>query len=491
MRTSMLLALASSFVFLGACTVPVEEVAGESDEAGEGASANESEIESDLLSDTDVDPEEIEASPSVMAEQLVIGGAPSAGSFYGVRVHGDSVGNTPRLNYMGTFRFRAERTGKVTKLVMQNRVVLPRQADLHAFWDKCKEAPPGGDWTKLRQCELDAWYNSGGQYHYGDGGRMQLELHEDDGHGFPKAAALSVAKKAYRPTGGSPRYVGTSHGMKMYLPGDDLQSLAEMELKAPVQVTAGKLYHLVAHQLSPQQGSVCMNGNYTYEPLTPAAGPAYGTDQVVMMRESASTPWYVRPNHQPMFAVGYDDGKRVGSGYNTIGSVRAATECGQTIGGKKRVRQTFKITDRDRLVDKLWLRLGRLESGLAPVKVTIFEGGSAIKSATVSESHVEKASSSDPVEYAEVSFASKIKLAKGKSYAVEISSTGDDGYFAYAAVGLKELGLDTQDWAAPEAQALFSSDGGAHWSSWRYGTKSSTCVETKGADLQMLFHVAQ
>jgi hypothetical protein len=474
MRTS-LFALASLVLLANACAVPVSS----DDEAAAGDGAD-----ADL---GDMTPDE---SPSKNAEELVSSAPPSA-SYYGNLVHGDSVGNTPTFKDLGTMRFRAERSGKVTSLAVINRVHRANQADLHLLWDRCHESPPGGDWTKLHQCELDAWYGLSAPYHKGDGGLVQLELHEDDGHGFPKAAALSVAKHAFRPVGTNARYVGTSHGMKFYVVAPSAPTIVEEELEAPVHVEAGKLYHVVLRQLAPEKGELCLDGVYTYEPLTPVGGPAFGDDQAVMIRDSASAGWRAREHIQPNYGLVYDDGVATGTGYMTVGSMNAATVCGLMIGQHHRARQTFTIHDHDRRVDKVLLRLGRDKNGLAPLKVTLDEGSHALASGTVTESKIGLHSGdASAFPYVEVKFASPIKLVKGRSYSLDIAApTSSAGYFAFAAVGQEELGLESQAWGAPDAKAWFSTDDGAHWSSWKYKSKDGSCHDAPGADLQVMFHV--
>jgi hypothetical protein len=355
---------------------------------------------------------------------------PFNGLFYGFpfscdhiqlsRIGGKEYGN------LLSFRFRAERSGKVSYVVYNNR-----------------------------------YDPEGNGYSSGDGGRIHAEFRADDGsvRHHPQNAVL--AKTESHTPGSNPPW-------------------RKLTFSSPVTVEAGKLYHVVFVQESGNYAST--NAAGTIKGYDNVFGPYWGNDNGSFHKLES---WY--PNgalrtprrwSQSYMSLGYTDGTEVGTGGWCI------ADNYPTIGGSRRIRQVFTVQGPDRDVNGVWFRAARKSGNTQPM---IFElknaGGAVIWSKQVAASQFSEGRLIDSLDILDangtirwtyVEFGKTIRLASGAKYSLELSSTASptDGYSTKAHLDLVQRGevRDRNAWSNAEAQ--ISTNGGSSW---------TTSIEPTGA----------
>ncbi len=405
---------------------------------------------------------------------------------YGAAVHGESWGHTRRYGYQASLRFAAERTGTLSAVVWQVRVLTCGEWDSTYKWPSCSP-------TYSADCKMERMYIGG--YHWGDGGLLQVTVQSDDGAGHPSGHVLATGTRTIRPVGSNPRVVGTRAGVTYYC-ANSFDAHPEVTLDHPLAVTAGQRYHLVITQRSPSTGLTVVNGSFTTASLSPPGGPYYGSRLQVMYRHAAGEGWTTREQESgntvlPDYALRYTDGTLDGTGYAGVNGSGA-----KLIGGANRVRQVIRVRDASRTVRGVWLRAGR-SSGSGALIATIKDAsGAHLLEASVAASRLGQVSSfyqtdaggariAVPWVYAD--FGGTALLRAGSRYTLELSSSSGS-YF----IGTDEVNITTRSvvWSDAESRAEYSRDGGSSWNVWDRDRDDGSHAQIPAADLTALFTLA-
>ena len=340
---------------------------------------------------------------------------PYNGLFYGLPFSSDAF-HPVRISSSAetSMRFRPERSGNVSRLTFNNR------------------------------------YNRGTQtgYSSGNGGLVHVELRTDDGTSrhWPTNTVLGKTNS--------------------YVPTSISAQFATLTFASPVQVEAGKLYHMVFIQGASNYFSI--NGMANTALNDPLGGPYFGND-FFMLQKSGGTwkrasdgalyPKYVMSS----LSIGYSDGSWIGhaAGWANFNNTH-------TFGGNRHVRQVFTVQGPTRKVNGVWFRVAR-RSGSAPLKVEVKDSsGSVMISRSVPASDISagdmdnKAAASTPIQWVYVAFPSVLTFQSGSKYSIQLSSSGAyqiKGMFDVEAWGFAK---DRNAWS--NAQAEISSNSGSSWS---------------------------
>lgn len=185
--------------------------------------------------------------------------APFSGRFIGLHLSAGGVGNTDfQYGRPHAYRFRAEKTGYITKVRYFNR------------------------------------YNSGGRtgYSSGNGGTIRIEIQTNSG-GVPSGRVLGQT--------------GTHNGLS-------IGRFPLLNMDRPAYVVEGYVYHMVFNQLS-TSGWVSVNDLHFFAPSTPLS--LYDPDFASLTRKWGS--WLHRRDRHPIYELHYADGQVKGQGYLDAG----------------------------------------------------------------------------------------------------------------------------------------------------------------------------
>ena len=382
---------------------------------------------------------------------------PMAGVFFGHHLMGEDTGNGILFRHAASRRFRAERTGAITAVRHNNRTLL--QANIA---DRCRD---GNVWCRCKDNDLDRYtcgYILANSYSVGNGGLIAIEIQSDDGsdHHLPSGEVLaSVAQQ----------YVPLRIAEQVY---------PVLELAAPAVLQAGRIYHVVYHQLNPPsdcpvgagysvseaahcdrtKGMVGLNG-ISFNATTDR-GPWLGRTAAVLTKQSSDDPWVLDPDNLSWLEVRYDDGTWTGDAYTYNDGASTA----RSIEGQHLVRQVFTVTDKARDVDGIWLRAGRApDSGTGTLSCVIrgSEGTAAMASF---------AASSFPVcggvcgEWAYSGLSAPLTLLPGQTYSVEFSAQQKGHFLVTTGFPLAYAPYSSESrntWE--DARAEYSNDNGRTW----------------------------
>lgn len=185
--------------------------------------------------------------------------APFSGRFIGLHLSAGGVGNTEfTYGRPHSYRFRAEKTGYITKVRYFNR------------------------------------YNSDGRtgYSSGNGGTIRIEIQTNSG-GVPSGSVLGQT--------------GTHNGLS-------IGRFPLLNMDRPAYVVEGQVYHMVFNQLS-TSGWVSVNDLHFFAPSTPLS--IYDPDFASLTRKWGS--WLHRRDRHPIYELHYADGQVKGQGYLDAG----------------------------------------------------------------------------------------------------------------------------------------------------------------------------
>jgi hypothetical protein len=384
----------------------------------------------------------VAGSPPSLAANL-----PYGGIFYGNAVAADAI-YPVKITYGrdADFRFRAERSGSVDSIQVNNRV------------------------------------NRSGEstYSTATGGRVMIELRADDGTAQHLPSSTVLAR--------SESYVPSEAG-----------DYPELAFDHPVTLQAGQIYHYVMVQLEPGQ-IASSNANFVANAGGVADNPYFGDVFNVFYGNGSS--WQIKrgssdaPNGQliPAFELGYTDGVSVGAG---MMAQKSATDA-VGIGGGALARQIFEVDGADKHVTGLWLRPARISNDGAPLEVTLKDGSGRIAwQGEIPADQISRTGGTDPrsaymngpVGWVYARFPETVTLESGQTYAVELGSSGK--YSIAATTDLSGKMQDRNAWDSGFAQV--STDGGQSWTGWTktFGSKETGFLSSHGGatnqDLPILF----
>jgi hypothetical protein len=278
-----------------------------------------------------------------------------------------------------------------------------------------------------------------GCYANGDGGQVLVRLQSDDGTSqhLPSGIVLT-SSLVTDPLRQWNRYVA---------------------FNSPVQLTQGKLYHLVFSNPDPDpiNNYVSIDDLYNDRRLPNMQPGISDTDLAVVWKSSSSSNWEVNYGHTPIFSLYYADGKRQGQGYTDALSSSGL----RSIYGSNKVRETFTVSGGNKTVTQVSVRLkksgssGNLSVRLENADGTLIEGGT-IPASSVSTSYA----------WVTYIFNTSRTLLSGKSYNLVLSAPYGDPYSIFPIQEGTLYGFQTP---SVFTEGKFQSSSGSSWQEVRQG----------------------
>lgn len=259
------------------------------------------------------------------------------------------------------------------------------------------------------------WYSTSGPnsgcngYGCGTGGSLQVCLYSDDGsdsHLWNAAQPIACLQE--------PNLRGKG-GLR-----SDAFSTAP-------QLQAGTLYHLHWHNSDPNhaQNYTSVNNLFVWHATTPRQPTVSDTDLAVLEGTQVLTQF------SPIFQLNYDNGSVQGQGY-----MECWIQAPADISDKAMVRENFTVTDSNRLVSAVSVRVNRA-SGNSPLILTLATlSGTVLAQGSVAASNFPQqalsgdSSANQPV-WGRYQFPAPLTLVVGQSYQLQLSATADTRYQAY------------------------------------------------------------
>ncbi len=198
-----------------------------------------------------------------------------------------------------------------------------------------------------------------GCYAAGDGGRIRVEIRDDDG----TASHLPAGK------------VLTSA-----LVSDPLtQWNRRVEFARAAALHAGQLYHIVYTNASEDEtrNFVSIDDLYTSEDGAELQPAANATSLGVLLRKAGAAAWELKPHHLPIFCLYFEDGFRQGQGYMDV------KQSGVMVSAESSVREVFSVEDATDPVALAGVRIKPLSSGGRLRILLATDSGQTIENATV------------------------------------------------------------------------------------------------------------
>lgn len=414
--------------------------------------------------------------PSLAPADLDYQDLPMGGLFYGNHEIGLHTGNAI-IAIDSARRFRASRSGRVVAVRHANRVLTDETIAV-----RCESNGDGSDWCDCIAHDLDertCGYALGNSYSVGNGGRILVELRTDD-DGWPGDTVLARTDGDFIPQEHPERYPTTLH------------------FRRAAEVEAGRVYHLVYRNLAPptrcglakvamedaascerDAGAISLNGVYFGDSgidRTIGVDPYRGRTAANLVRGSRDDKWRLDADNLSWYELGYDDGVWDGDSYAAHSVLWDAS---YVLDEFTRARQTFRIRDRDRRVDGVWINLGhapgkarsagRLEATL------VDEAGDVLATAWVEGSPACRETARRGARsgslwaphcrfWRHADFDRDVRLETGQRYALEFASK-DHGFLLASYFPLPNRETDNRkSW--PESRAEISTDGGDSWQTW-------------------------
>jgi hypothetical protein len=382
--------------------------------------------------------------PSVSQSSQNAEGLPHGGVLYGNPIGGESSGNSSKVIYKTAVRFRAEKTGTLSKLQWHNRTI-----DDASIKERCESSKYASDplWCNCYNNGLDRYtcgYITGNMYSVGNGGLTELTIQTDDGtsNHFPSG---NIIGRIVVPSSQQGGFGNPNAFVPVTAPW-----YVTFDLDRAVQVQAGQIYHIVMHNLRPpvkctgvvsisqakscdrDRGSQGLNGMAFYSGVVPklGTGPYYG--HMVTRKDSEQGGWFLynHPNAAaPWYVIQYSDGDAYGNvsfSYEPYNSIRY-------VGGNNKVRERFTVAYADRNVNGLWVRAARKGgTGIGALTATL-QGGGVNMSASIPASSITQSQDvfqKVAVEWAYIDLPQSVVLKKGTEYTLTFSApSGADYWF--------------------------------------------------------------
>ncbi len=290
-------------------------------------------------------------------------------SYYGVPWNGDGLTNLEIGKQTGrlvSFRFRAEHTGNAHNLTM--------------------------------------FFMNASGYMAGTGGKVRVELREDDGsqNHFPSDTILT--------------YVNISNPADLLFPNKVFHQTASLEKE--------KIYHLVFinYDSDPISNYISID-NLLNSANSNGMQPAKESDNdfALIWKPSSTDIWRINYRHTPIFAIYYDDGFVQGQGYRDVWK-----SSNETIQGNREVRQTFTVSSETITIQSVAVRLKK-EGNPGDLNITLeFSNGTKLDSIIIPASSI-----SSSYNWISGKFSLPQTLVSGKSYNLVLSAPAGDPYRIY------------------------------------------------------------
>jgi hypothetical protein len=291
---------------------------------------------------------------------------------YGPGIGADSLANTPigPNGNMGSYRFRAQKSGQV------------QQLRLYLIPDR-----PG--------------------YAAGTAGKLQIDIVGDDGTAAHNPGSVVLASSLL-----------DSPLTAMPSPNFPLITFPD-----PPSLVSGSLHHIVFSNTDaqPDLNYLSINALYLQVPTAPGQPSFNDVDQAVLMRQGNGT-WRPRSGYTPIMELIYSDGSSVGIGY-----MECWVGTQEDVSGDNSVRETFKVTGASRNAGMVGIRAARV-SGNDALNIRLEnDDGSLIEEGWI-DANAFPLNNSPTHKWATYVFSSPHVLNPGQSYHLVLQTFASSTY---------------------------------------------------------------
>jgi hypothetical protein len=234
---------------------------------------------------------------------------------------------------------------------------------------------------------------------------------------------------------------------------------------SPASVESGTVYHIVFENIDPDQANnySSLNTLFMFPSLSPQQPFASDADWSTLVSSDAPyTTWKEATTNTPIMAYYYSDGYSTGMGYFQV-----SRETPQSISGNSKMRETFTVTGRDRVVSSASVWMKRT-SGTDDLNIRLEKtDGTLLEQGTIPASSIPTTTNTYQANCSWVTFAftSSHTLTVGQSYNLTLSTASGSEYSAYIiSDGTSIFGSTT---CFSDGSAQITADGN-NWSNlWR------------------------
>jgi hypothetical protein len=379
---------------------------------------------------------------------------------YGSGIAADALGNLEVTNRNISYRFKAEHTGTIDKIVFY------------------------------------LVFRPGGTYYNGTGGKLLVELQTDDGTEQHNPSGRVLGSRLIE----RPMNV-TNHDYEGKFvvgwggdPDVPRGSYPVINLTPPPQLEEGKLYHIVFSNPDPEPTTnwVSVNNLHVHcesdNPDMQPTQPRFSDEELDFLWTNAIKQWThgclspKYPNkYTPAYSLYFTDGYSQGHAY-----IATLIEFPASISGNNMVKEKFTVSGNNRTVTAVSVRLAKSESYPHPEDLTFKleeKGGPTIEEGTV------PASSGALLipNWITYNFSKPHVLESGKNYSLILSAPAGDPYIIYP--------IEDGCWinftgAFKDGWAQYSKNSGTSWAGFGWpGSSGWGDNPTNPWDLQFYFSV--
>lgn len=426
---------------------------------------------------------------------------PYSGIFVGAANPGYYGAANTSIGRHQTIRFRAEKTGSIDAVTIQNRILHARNVHTRsqqnnanaAKYQACLDefAARGNpilnvynvtENKKANKCG----YMLGGSYSTGNGGSLLFQI-RNDVNGVPDMINPPLAQTA------------TPWIPVEYLHSDDISSFPEHVLSSPANVTAGAFYHITvlnttpvvgnftnltaaqAYDMPNNTGAFALNGiQFAVSPTPPAQGgpyergPYYSGHYTMKSNEmDAGSSWQKDDNTYGWYAVRYSTGEWSGL---LAAAWDVETTGQQIIESSGKARQEFTATH-NTTIDGVWVQHGHTSTANGqPMTIALKQASNTLSTASIPHNAgvkdivvngyngVTNAWTKGGSVWSYADFGNDVNLTQGTTYFIEASAPAGAGF------RLNRMG-NTYAWSFPptvqniplNTRIQKSDDSGATW----------------------------
>jgi hypothetical protein len=299
-------------------------------------------------------------------------------------------------------------------------------------------------------------------YAAGTGGTIRVTVHTDDG------------TSSHNPSG----TVLATYLLSNPLSATPSRAFPILVFSAPPSLAAGQIYHIVFTNVdaSPSTNYLSVDALYQQSPKTPSQPTISDTDSAELLR-SGNGSWAPRKGYTPILQLDFSDGWTEGVGYMEVW-----IGVPQAISGTQTVRQTLTISDTEKDVKSVAVRVART-LGSAPLTVRLEEAdGTLIEQGNIPATAF-PLSSSVSYGWAQYTFSTPHRLSPGRTYHLVLQAPSTSRYQAFPI--RKGMAYNFKDTTYfPDGYAQFMQNGSwVGWTQWG-------ATNRKDGDLQFYFELS-
>jgi hypothetical protein len=315
-----------------------------------------------------------------------------------------------------------------------------------------------------------------GLYGGGDGAELQINVYPDNGSGAPDMAA--------RPLGSVTPFWVCGGGPITEACRTQTNTFRKLSFEQPLSVVAGTQYHIVFRNIAsnPSTNFSSLDGILSPTSLTcpgvaSPAQPTFAPTQLGFLRSTnGGSTWGPGSGtvcNTPVLDLQYSNGFHQGNGYTMVGGFSA------TIGGSNDiVRELFTVGGSNKTVTGISVFV-KLASGSEGLYAALDDSSGKV----VAKGQATPGSGAFSF-WRTYKFSSPVTLQAGQTYRLVLTATS-----TYTAQALENGSANGEPfssetvWAATNAQAQFTTNGGATWNQWEPDPGGSNEI----ADLMFYF----